>query len=105
MAQFVVYENTNRSTKKVYPYLLDIQCDLLDELRTTVVIPLALKSKTGAATISRLCPVLKIDNLDYIAVTQQIAGIDRKILGNQICDLSGYRTEMIAALDFIFSGI
>ena len=42
MAQFRVYENSNRATKQRIPYLLDIQSDLLDDLQTTVVIPLAL---------------------------------------------------------------
>jgi toxin CcdB len=40
MGQFTVYENKNPRTKKAYPYLLDIQADLLEELRTTAVIPL-----------------------------------------------------------------
>ncbi len=41
MAQFIVYENTSRIAKKIYPYLLDIQSDLLNELKTTVIIPLS----------------------------------------------------------------
>lgn len=35
MAQFVAYENPNKATKNAYPYLLDIQSNLLDDLRTT----------------------------------------------------------------------
>ena len=105
MTQFVVYENTNRTMKKAYPYLLDIQSNLLNELQTTVVIPLCPKSITGTAVISKLCPILDIDNKEFVALTQQIAGIDRKVLGKKICDLSNYRSEVIAALDFIISGI
>lgn len=56
MGQFVVYENTNRTKKKAYPYLLDIQSNLLNPLRTTVVIPLSPKSIMGSAVISKLCP-------------------------------------------------
>ncbi|PWV68837.1 CcdB family protein [Halomonas sp. A11-A] len=40
MAQFHAYENRNPASRERYPYLLDIQCDLLGELRTTVVVPL-----------------------------------------------------------------
>jgi len=105
MTQFVVYENTNRTTKKSYPYLLDIQSNLLNELRTTVVIPLCPKSIAGNAVISKLCPIFEIANEHYVALTQQIAGVDRKVLGKEICDLSHYRIEAIAALDFIISGI
>lgn len=105
MAQFRAYENPNKATKKTYPYLLDIQSNLLDDLRTTVVVPLCATSFAGKAAITKLCPILKIEDESFIALTQQIAGIDRKSLGNEVCDLSQYRSEIIAALDFIISGI
>jgi toxin CcdB len=105
MAQFTAYENNNNATKKTYPYLLDIQSNLLDELRTTVAIPLCPASLVKGAAISKLCPVLTIDRKEYVALTQQIAGIDRKFLGKEVRDLSHYRSEIIAALDFIVSGI
>ncbi len=105
MTQFVVYENTNHTKKKIYPYLLDIQSNLLNELRTTIVIPLSPKSIMSNAVISKLCPIFNINNKDFVALTQQIAGIDRKVLGKEICDFSDYRSEIIAALDFIISGI
>ncbi len=105
MPQFIVYENTNRVKKKEYPYLLDVQSNLLNELRTTVVIPLCPKSIMGGTVISKLCPIFVIDNKEFVAMTQQIAGIDRKVLGKEICELSHYRSEVITALDFIISGI
>ncbi|WP_431065513.1 CcdB family protein [Methylotuvimicrobium sp.] len=105
MAQFRAYENSNKATMKAYPYLLDIQSNLLDELRTTVVIPLCPTNLASKAAITKLSPTLEIDGKFFIALTQQIAGIDRKYLGKQICDLSHYRSEIIAALDFMISGI
>lgn len=105
MAQFFVYENPNRATKKMFPYLLDVQSNLLDGLRTTVVIPLCPKSLAGDAAITRLCPVFEIGRKSYVALTQQIAGVDRKALGQEVGDLSRYRPEIVAALDFIISGV
>jgi toxin CcdB len=105
MAQFTVYENPNRSTRTIYPYLLDIQSDLLDDLRTTVVIPLSPVRLSGKAAISRLCPVLEIDGESYVALTQQLAGVDRITLGKAVCDLAGCRSDIIAAMDFIIAGI
>jgi len=105
MAQFIVYENTNRRTKNLYPYLLDVQADLLDDLKTTVVIPLSLKSMAGNVAITKLCPLVEMNDNEYIAFASQIAGIERNILGKQISDLSHYRSEVISAIDFIISGI
>lgn len=105
MAQFKAYENLNRASKKIYPYLLDVQSDLLDELRTTIVMPLCPTNPGSKTAITKLCPILEIDGLQFIALSQQIAGVDKKILGDEACDLSHYRAEIIAALDFMISGI
>ena len=40
MAQFDVYENPNSESKEIYPFLLNVQADLLGVLDTTVVVPL-----------------------------------------------------------------
>ncbi|MDX1464665.1 MAG: CcdB family protein [Halomonas sp.] len=53
MAQFDVYENRNPSSHKHYPYLLDIQGDLLGELHTTTS-PLPSKVGRVNATLSLL---------------------------------------------------
>ena len=104
MAHLKVYENVNTATRKAYPYLLDIQSDLLDDLRTTVVIPLSPAARAGAAAIERLCPVVEVQGSSYVALTQQMAGIERKMLGGEVADLASYRPQIIAALDFIVSG-
>ncbi|MFQ5633472.1 MAG: CcdB family protein, partial [bacterium] len=54
MSQFTAYQNKNPKTKKTFPYLVDIQSDLLDELRTTVVIPLCDASQMRDKVITRL---------------------------------------------------
>lgn len=105
MAQFTVFENPNRSKRTIYPYLLDIQSDLLSELRTTVVIPLSPLRLAGKAVISRLCPVLEVNGESYVALTQQLAGVDRRDLGKAVCNLTDCRSDIIAAMDFIISGI
>ena len=105
MSQFIAYANPNPATRKLFPYLLDIQSDLLDELRTTVVVPLCPATMVGEVVISKLSPAVEIDSRKYLVFTQQIAAVDRKALGKKVCDLSGYRTTIIAALDFVISGI
>jgi toxin CcdB len=59
----------------------------------------------GDNAITKLCPVVPIDGKRYVALSHQLAGVDRKMLGKAVADLSRYRPEIIAALDFIVSGI
>ncbi|QJQ98356.1 CcdB family protein [Halomonas sp. PGE1] len=105
MAQFHAYENRNPASRKRYPYLLDIQSNLLGELRTTVVVPLCPVGIAESLRISHLNPSIEIDGERYIALTQELAGMERKRLGKAVHDLGLYRDRIIAAVDFLVTGI
>ncbi len=105
MGQFFAYKNPNPATRTQYPYLLDIQSNLLSGLRTTIVIPLTPSKLAAPMSLTRLNPTIVMDGKSFVVMTQEIAGVDRNQLGAQAYDLSSYRSEIIAALDFLFSGI
>lgn len=105
MAQFFAYKNANPITQNQYPFLLDIQSDLLSDLKTTLVIPLSPAKIAAPMSLSRLNPSFALDGDTFFAITQDIAGIDRSHLGAQAHDLSALRSEIIAAVDFVLSGI
>jgi toxin CcdB len=103
MAQFEVFANTNPKTRKSIPYLLDVQADLLHSLATRVVVPLIAASAMGKAA-SRLNPEFEVMGTTVVMSTAQLAGVSAKVLGDRICSLSQFRVEIIAALDFLFTG-
>lgn len=105
MAQFDVYANKNPKTQKLIPYLLAVQNDLLDELVTTVVIPMCLASERESLMMARLTPCLEINNQRYLLLTPQLAGIHKKELGEVVANLANNRTEIIDALDLLITGI
>lgn len=105
MAQFNAYENRNPASRKRYPYLLDIQSDLLEELCTTVVVPLCPATQAESVRMTYLNPIIEIDGERYIALTQELAGIERKRLGKAVHDLGMYRDRIMAAIDFLMTGI
>lgn len=104
MAQFDVYLNPNPATRKVIPYLLDVQADLLDTLATRVVVPLVLAEEMGLAA-KTLNPKFRIKNTTVIMSTAELAGISVRSLGDKATSLKGKRDEIIAALDLLFTGI
>jgi len=103
MAQFDVYENRNPETKELIPYLLDLQADLLDNLTTRVVVPLITVAAMGKAA-KFLNPQFKIKRTTVIMSTAELAGVNLHVLGEKVCSLKEYRTEIISALDFLFTG-
>ena len=103
MAQFDVYENPNPETNQSIPYLLDVQADLFDNLTTRVVVPLIAVSAMGKAA-KHLNPQFKINRTSVVMSTVELAGVNLHILGQKVCSLKEKRNEIIAALDFLFTG-
>ena len=104
MAQFDVYLNPNAHTRKVIPYLLDVQADLLDTLATRVVVPLVLAEEMGLAA-KHLNPQFKIKGAAVVMSSAELAGVSTRTLGDKVTSLKNKRDEIIAALDLLFTGI
>jgi len=104
MAQFDVYINPNPVTRKLVPYLLDVQADLLDSLATRVVVPLVATEQLGKAA-KQLNPQFKIKGIAVTMSTPELAGVAKRSLGEKVASLKPKRDEIIAALDLLFTGI
>lgn len=105
MPQFMVYKNKNSATKARVPYLLDVQSNLLSELETCVVIPLYAATAIKGKPLTVLTPVIEVEGRELVAMTPQLAGISKKELGAEVADLAAHRDKIIAALDFLITGI
>ena len=105
MPQFSVYRNPNPDTRAAYPFLLDIQSDLIADLSTRVVVPLCPASAMKGKLIKTLMPVVEIDGKQYAMLTPQLAGVSNKQVGVKVADLTQSRDEITAALDLLITGI
>ncbi len=103
--QFSVYKNKNPKTKIAYPYLVDVQSDLLRDLQTRVVIPVTKLAAHDKKALKHLTPIVDIDSQRFLLLTPQLAGVASKDLGSPIASVAQFRTEIIAALDFLITGI
>lgn len=105
MTQYTIYQNKNLQSKKEFPLLLDIQTNLLDSLQTTAVVPLKKFETNKDKVLTQLTPIFTIAGVDYLMLTPQLAGIQRKELGKAITVIEYARTEILNALDFLLTGI
>lgn len=105
MPQFTVYQNKNLQTRSAVPFLLDIQNDLFADLETRVVIPLCPVSSIQGRALKALMPVLEINGERFAMMTPQMAGIPRGELGAPVAQVERQRFEIIAAVDFLLTGI
>ena len=105
MAQFDVFRNPSTTTRKHYPYLVDIQSPYLEELATRIVIPLGKSSLFKNTSMKGLTPEVTFHDEDLLLLTPQISSISKKQLREPIGSLSHLRNELTNALDFAIFGI
>lgn len=104
MAQFAVYRNENPGSGEEFPFLVDVQADLLEELGTRVVIPLARSAQLTDFPAQYLTPVIAFQGHRYVLLTPQLAGISRDELGPQAGSLADQQRAISAAIDFLLKG-
>ena len=105
MAQFDVYRNRHAASRNVIPYFLLLQHDLIDTRALRVVAPLVLASHVETP-IKRLNPIFEVEGQKLVLSTLEIAGISPTHLGNDVVmPLASRRGEIIAAVDFLITGI
>jgi toxin CcdB len=83
---------------------VDVQCDLLEELQTRVVVPLSKAAALTKKPVTHLTPILDFEGEKYVLVTPQLAGVARSDLGPVAGSLADQRPTIIAAVDFLLSG-
>ncbi|MEZ9629676.1 CcdB family protein [Vibrio breoganii] len=105
MSQFSLYQNNDKGTATAYPYFVDVQSEMLDTLNTRLVIPLTPVEMLEKKAPIHLCPVIHIDEGDFVILTHQMATVPNKILRDPVNELSTFRNEIIAAIDFLITGI
>ena len=103
MAQFDVYENPNPETNQTIPYLLDVQAGLLDTLSTRVIVPL-FTATYAEKPVKHLNPEFTVNETAVLMSTAELAGISVQSMGKKVCTLQYKRDEIIAAIDFLFTG-
>jgi len=90
--------------KATYPYLVDVQSDLLEPINTRVVIPLTKVAALTRKPVSHLTPELSFNGDRYLLMTPQLAGISRAELGAHAGTLLEVRQIILAAVDFLLTG-
>ena len=84
-------------------YLLELQTDLLDELKTRVVVPL-IPSSPAVKTLRRLNPVFTIGGKQYTMFAHLIATVPIARLTEPRTSLARYDEQIVAALEMLFQG-
>jgi toxin CcdB len=104
MPQFDVYRNPDRTTQARIPYVVTLQSGLLADLDHHVVAPLRIAEDASIVPVLRLNPLVVVAEQRFHVRVQDMATVPRRMLKTPVANLSPQREEILAALDFLFTG-
>jgi len=100
MSQFDVYRTRGAA---IYPLVVDMQADVHAKLTTRIVVPLVTRARY-LQIATRLTPIIKIRDDDYVLLLPLMAAIQSTSLGEVVGSLAAQRATLIAALDLLVTG-
>lgn len=103
MAQFDVYANPVAGMEGGAPFVVDVQSDHLAGLPTRMIMPLA--ALDDCQPLRHLNPPMAVGDERFALMTQFMAAVPRQVLGTPVGSLADQRALILAALDFLFTGI
>ncbi|HID37575.1 MAG TPA: plasmid maintenance protein CcdB [Ghiorsea sp.] len=103
MAQFDVYASKDNNT--AYPLLVDVQNELLHTLNTRLVIPLTPLTLIESTMPSTLCPILHLEQGDFVLMTQFMSSMPTTALDTPIASISNFHDDIVRAVDLLITGI
>jgi toxin CcdB len=97
-----VFANPDADEAAQRPYLVVLQSDLVSGLRSTIVAPLVARQNLEGAR--RLNPIISIEGVEFWLATHELFAVDQRILRKKIVSLPEKRDDIVAAVDFLFTG-
>ncbi|NTV50316.1 MAG: plasmid maintenance protein CcdB [Geobacteraceae bacterium] len=103
MAQLDIYTNSDTETSGEIPFLVDMQHDLHQNLKTRMMIPLV-SIDAQYAGIAKLCPVFTIQGRKVFASIPEMAAYPVAEIGSKVANLEAQRATLFDAVDFLMHG-
>ncbi len=103
--QYDVYPNPSPRMRHEYPYVVDIQNDLLSSLATRMAVPLAVTTLAPHVLPRQLCPVIPVRGKNLVLVPFDAAPLGKRLLKNKTASVKDRANDNVAAMDAVMSGV
>jgi len=103
--QYDVYPNPSPRMRDSYPFVVDIQSDLLKALATRMVVPLVVTKLPVTNLPRRLCPVFVVQGQSLMLVPFEAAPLDKRHLRAKVGSMREHAHDIVAAMDTVMSGV
>jgi toxin CcdB len=103
MTQFDVFTNPITRVRRPFPLVVVLQADLARTAGERMVAPLAPAPLPGGT--GKVFPVVTFAGVEHVVFVPQMSSLAAVDLRNHRGQLSAYRSEILAAIDYLFFGV
>ena len=104
MAQFDVFANPIAASRRSYPFFVALQSNLAQLARDQIVAPLV-PLQLIPKVVSRLTPIVALDGTEHMVLVPALTGMRSRDLTERYCSVAASRSELLAAIDYLFFGV
>jgi toxin CcdB len=104
MAQFDVFANPIATARRAYPFVVVLQSDFAPHAREQVVAPLV-PLGLMPTVMSRLTPIVAMEGGEHVVLVPALTGLQARDLKERTGSIASARSEMLAAIDYLFFGV
>jgi toxin CcdB len=104
LTKFAVYHTRSLRSAVSFPLLVDVQSELLQDLDTRVVIPLARAASFSDFPLRYVMPTVEFEGKAFVLM-RQLTGLSRMALGSARGSLDAHARAISAATDMLFRGL
>jgi toxin CcdB len=103
-SQYEVFENPIPRARRAFPFVAILQSDLADTGSDRIIAPLVPRARIAGA-VGRLMPIVKVLGVDHVLVVPRMVPMTAADFRTAKDGLTGYRNEIVAALELLFLGV
>ena len=104
MAQFDVFVNPFSAIRRAYPFVVAMQSEFTVNGAEQLVAPIA-SNDYGPPGIRRVMPVVALQGIDHVVVVPRLTVMRSRDLVEKVSSIAAARTELLAAIDYLFFGV
>ncbi|QJR79962.1 plasmid maintenance protein CcdB [Alteromonas pelagimontana] len=105
MLLLISTDQTSKKTNKAYPFLVDLQNSVIEQLATRLTVPLTKSNARNSLYMKKLPLEIQFEGETYLFLAQQLSSIPEEVLHDPIGSLRQSRDLLIEAIDFAITGI
>ncbi len=87
-----------------HPYVMNVQADILSDLKTCIIIPLIPLRLYNEAPYPRLIPLLPVEGEECALMTLNMGAQRKSSLGTYVTNLESHRHIIVDSIDFLLQG-